>query len=343
MRPIPLPLLQGPFTPATAREHGVGEKMLRGQRFTRVLPGVWRASEHAMTRADEITAAQLALPERARLSHRTRIEHLGYDARARGTLHFTIAGDLHLDLPGIMLHRTAVLPPCDDVGVHPAAAFIQACAEETLIEAVRLGDYLLTGGHMDPLAVTETVAAQPWRPGTRQALSILPLLDGRVRSPRESDTRMWLVAAGLPRPQCNVAVFEGGRRLGEVDLWLPQWRHAIEVEGHQHFDEARQVERDVHRYGGFRAHDISYTQVTGAMSTAPVAVVMQIDTALRSRGYDGPAPVFGDHWQDLWRPIRSRGLRWAGDSASTQTHQTDAHSPPPPPPPLSGDWAGSAG
>ena len=334
MRPIPPELQSGPFTIEFARAHDVSEKMLRGSRFTRVLPRVWRTTDHVMTRADEIQAARLALPTRARLSHQTRIEALGYDPAATGPLHFTIAGDHHLVLPGIVLHRTEALPPSTAEGVHPAAAFIQACATETLSRAVRLGDFLLTQAHMSREEVVEIARLHPWRPGARPATSILHLLDDSVRSPRESDTRLWLVAAGLPRPQCNARVPLGERRAATIDLWLPQWKHAIEVEGRQHFDDPAQVESDVHRYAGFRAFDISYTQVTGAMARQPITVVMHIHDALVARGYDGPPPRFEERWRDLGHPIPSAGLRWGGDSASVSALRPDAHSPLPRRPPV---------
>lgn len=311
MKPIPDALLHGPFTPTFAREHGVSEKMLRGKRFTRILPGVWRSTDHVMSRADEVEAARLALPDRARLSHRTRIEQLGHDPRAAGPIHFTIAGDHHLVLTNIVLHRTEVMPPSDRDGVHPAAAFIQICAAETLLEVVRVGDFLLSNGHMTKEDVVAFARLHPWRPGARQARAVLPLLDDSVRSPRESDTRLWMLAAGLPRPACNAVVpFLGGRTV-TVDLWLAAWEHAIEVEGVQHFNDPAQVESDVHRYAGFRSLGISYTQVTGAMATQPIAVVMLIHDALVARGYTGPAPVFESAWRDVWRTVPSRGLRWA--------------------------------
>lgn len=316
VKPIPPELQHGPFTPAFAREHGVSEKMLRGKRFLRILPGVWRAADHAMSRDDDVDAARLALPARARLSHRTRIEQLGYDTRAAGPIHLAIAGDHHLSLPNIVLHRTEMLPPSTDDGVHPAAAWIQVCASATLAEAVRLGDFLLSNRHMTREDVVDIARLHPWRPGARQSVAVLPLLDEPVRSPRESDTRIWLVAAGLPRPESNAEVPFVGRRSVRVDLWLERWRHAIEVEGRQHFEDPAQVESDVHRYAGYRDLGISYTQVTGAMARQPIAVVMHIHEALVARGYDGPEPVFDDRWRALAHPIPSRGLRWAGDSAS---------------------------
>ena len=122
---IPDELSTGPFTAEAARSLGVSEKVLRGKRFRRIFPRVWVCADHTMSQLDWISAASMAMPERAQVSHITRIQAAGLDIGSRRPLHFTVAGDLHIDLDEIFLHRTEVLPPLDGVGVTPAAAFIQ--------------------------------------------------------------------------------------------------------------------------------------------------------------------------------------------------------------------------
>ncbi|HWV26966.1 MAG TPA: hypothetical protein VNZ66_07055, partial [Aeromicrobium sp.] len=59
--------------------------------------------------------------------------------------------------------------------------------------------------------------------------------------------------------------------------------------------------------GGTVASDVlhqHYLQVTQAMLSRPRALVVTIDSALRKRGYDGPAPRFGREWTALFESIR---------------------------------------
>lgn len=192
--------------------------MLRGSTWHRLFPRVWVRADHSMSDADWITAASLALPGRAHLSHLTRIRALGLDHGPLRPFHFTVSGDLHLALPDVFLHRTEALPPTDDVGVTPAAAFVQFCATARVIDAIVVGDWLLNQRRMSVPEVAELAFHDSWRPGARQALRVLPALDAASRSPKESECRAIVVFAGLPPPESNVPLIVGGRRLGCVAL-----------------------------------------------------------------------------------------------------------------------------
>lgn len=246
------------------------------------------------------------MPGQARLSHESRIELLGYPGRtASGPVHFTVAGDLHLDLDGIFLHRTEVLPPCDDDGVRPGAALVQMSAESTLLELVKVGDWLMRHGHVTREEISEVARLHPWRPGARGVREVLPLLDDNAWSLGESEVRARLEAAGLPRAATNVPLYDGSIHLGTADLWLPQWRLAIEVEGQQHFEDPLQVEYDVHRYAGYRRAGIDYLQITKALRRQPRAMVNTVHRELVRLGYVGPAPRFGRRWHALSLPPRA--------------------------------------
>ncbi|WP_293787803.1 hypothetical protein [uncultured Aeromicrobium sp.] len=303
-RPIPESLSNGPFTARQARESGVTEKMLRGKRFVRLLPRVWAVAGQPLTHRQWLDAARLALPERAKLSHLSRIHYLGLELGSREPFHFTVSGDLHLDLPKIFLHRTQVMPPVDDVGVTPAVAFIQACASERLIDLIVIGDWLL---HRELMTVEEVlwlVREQPWRPGAGQAGRVVPWLDGRSASPKESEVRTRLVFAGLPCPEPNAPVYDGDRLVGIVDLLYRAWWLALEYEGRQHALDTTQFGRDIERYFEFRALSLAYLQITASMVARPRALVTRVHHLLLERGDDGPAPVFGDRWASLFRLVR---------------------------------------
>jgi len=303
---IPAALRHNPFHVYEARLCGLSERQLRGKSWRRLFPRVWVHVDHDMTQIDWIAAATLAMPERAQLSHLTRIQALGLDFGPRRPFHFTVAGDLHLDLDEIFLHRTEVLPSLDDVGVTPGAAFIQYCAVARMIDAIKVGDWLLHHRHMTALEVAELARRDRWRPGSLQVRRVLPHLDAASRSLKESESRAVVAFSGLPVPEVNADLVVNGRRLGCVDLLFRLWMLVLEYEGRQHAETAEQFGIDIARYAGFRDEHVAYLQITNEMLKQPRALVLRIHHMLVDRGYDGPAPVFGARWRSLFEPIATR-------------------------------------
>lgn len=310
---VPDPLRHRPFHRDEAVALGLSSRMLNGSAWTRLHPRVWVHRDHQMTHRDTIAAADLAMPRRAQLSHVSRIQALGLDIGERAPIHFTVSGDLHLAIDDIFLHRTEVLPPLDDVGVTPAAAFIQFCASATVLDAIIAGDWLLHRRHMSTIEVSELAARDRWRPGARQARAMLRHLDAASRSPKESELRAVIAFSGLPVPEVNADVEHGGRRIAIVDLLYRIWRLVLEYEGRQHALDAQQFGIDITRYAGLREASYEYLQVTHEMLEQSRALVLKVHQMLRQRGYDGPAPAFGKRWSSLFEPIGARpSLRAVG-------------------------------
>lgn len=303
---IPDQLRHGPFRASTAARLGVSERMLRGLQWRRIHPRVWVHRDHVMTHLDSIAAAALAMPDRAQLSHVSRLQLLGLDVGAHLPVHFSVAGDLHIALDDIFLHRTEVLPPLDSHGVTPASAFVQHCATATALEAIVAGDWLLHHRHVSMAEIAELAARDDWRPGARQARRILCELNPRSRSPQESRLRAVLEYSGLPQAEINADVFGDGQRLAIVDLLLRAWRLVLEYEGRQHALDPNQFAHDIKRYARLREAGFEYVQITHEMLEQPRALVLQIHQILVRRGYSGPPPVFGRRWDSLFEPIRVR-------------------------------------
>lgn len=280
--------------------------MLRGKAWRRLHPRVWVHADHVMSHLDSISAARLAMPDAACLSHVSRLQYLGLDWGPHLPIHFTIPRDHHIALPDIFLHRTEVLPPVDDVGVVPAAAFIQYCADAELLDAVVVGDWLLHRHHATRADIAELAALHDWRPGARQAASVLHRLDGAARSPKESQVRAIMRSAGLPEPAVNAAVHHGSDQIAIVDLLLGEWRLALEYEGRQHALDTRQFQVDIVRYARLREAGYEYVQITQPMLNSPRALVTHIHQVLVRRGYGGPPPRFGRAWHALFEPIAVR-------------------------------------
>lgn len=274
--------------------------MLQGKRFVRVHPNVWRLRDHEMTEADWVAAATMALPDRAHLTGISRLQQLGLDYGPKRPLRFVIQGDHHLDIDDIFLHRTKQLPPTDEVGVTVPAAFIAYCAGARVIDAIKVGDWLLNRGHMNIESVRALALSGLWRAGAHEAVWLLDHLDERCCSLKESETRAILVFAGLDRPAVNVPLDVGEEVVVIGDLVYQRWRLAVEYEGAHHQQDRGQYVADLDRYALFRAADIAYVQVTHEKLNHAKTLVGEVYRALLARGYDGPPPEFGERWRMLF-------------------------------------------
>ncbi len=125
--------------------------------------------------------------------------------------------------------------------------------------------------------------------GVPQARAALLLADENSWSPQETGLRMvWVVDAGLPRPLCNVPVFDlAGRHLGTPDLFDPQAGVVGEYDGGLHLA-GRQRRRDVAREHRFRSHGLEYFSVVGGELWRPEVVAERILDARRRARWDAP-------------------------------------------------------
>lgn len=286
----------GPFDRAQGRALGITSRMLQGPRFERVHPRVWKPAGHVMTDRDWLHAAQLALPDSARITGITRLQELGLDYGPRRPFRFVIDRDVHRVVDGVFLHRTKRMPPLDEVGVCVEAAYLSYCSLTRVLDAIKVGDWLLHRGQMDLRRLEAMAVAEPWRAGAQEVMWVLPHLEPGSRSLKESETRAVLEFGGLPRPETNVelGLDEDVRVLG--DLVYRPWRVAVEYEGMHHQTDRDQYSADIDRYALFRAHGVSYVQVTTEKLDRPRTLVLQVHDELRRAGYDGPPPRFGERW-----------------------------------------------
>ena len=306
MKEIPTELMTGPFTRARAGSLGVTSRMLDGARFVRIHPRVWRHRDHTLTEAEKIEAASLALPASARLTGLTRIQQLGLDFGPRRPLHFVVEGELHLALDGIFLHRTVALPPLEDDQITPAAAYLAFCVRARIIDAIKVGSWLLAERHTTKAAILDLATGQPWRDGAAGALWTLEHLSGRSASMKESELLALVTFAGLPTPEVNVRPAADLAVIG--DLVYRRWGVVVEYEGRQHQLDRGQYVRDIGRYSWMRDHGLAYVQVTHELISTPRLAVGAVYRALASRGYDGPPPQFDKRWRGLFDALSRQVL-----------------------------------
>lgn len=304
MRPVPDVLSTRPFTRAEALALGVTSRMLDGARFARVFECVWRTSDLELTDEHLLAAARLALPDHACLTGITRIQQLGLDFGPRRPLHFVVHGDLHLVLPGVFLHRTVLLAPSADGSVCVAAAYLSYCATARLIDAIKVGDWLLAHRHTTIDDIQDLALSAPWRDGAPEAYWTCDFLDTRSASLKESETRSVLEFAGL-RPLGVNAVVPGLPVEVFSDLVYDDPLGVVEYEGEQHQRDRSQYTGDIDRYALFRRYDVPYVQATKEKLGSARSLVREVHRMLVDAGYEGPAPEFGLRWRQLFGTARA--------------------------------------
>ncbi|MFC4137596.1 MULTISPECIES: endonuclease domain-containing protein [unclassified Microbacterium] len=142
--------------------------------------------------------------------------------------------------------------------VDPIAAVFSTAPELTVVQIVTALDAILTtcgnypGLHTQKPLVTITEIERrllEWAgfTGCGKVRSALPLARLGVESPKETETRLLLVHAGLPEPVVQHEVRDCGRFIARVDLAYPALGIAIEYEGDGHRTSKDQWRADIRR------------------------------------------------------------------------------------------------
>ncbi len=142
--------------------------------------------------------------------------------------------------------------------VDAIAAFFSTAAELDLGHAIAVADALLTTaddypglGPGRPLATRESIARRlaEWGrfPGSATVREALKHAREKVESPKETETRLLLVNAGMHEPEIQFEVRVGRRLIARTDLAYPELKIAIEYEGDGHRRSKEQWRVDIRR------------------------------------------------------------------------------------------------
>ncbi len=252
MDPIPAELVVGAHPSRRLAAAGISSTELRGALWDQVLPGRWAfaATDARHPRQRALVAASVVPPDGA-VGGWAAAHLLGARALDGSTPDPDVDQPVLLCLqrraqrpwwPGIRPFRSD-LAPGDVVEVDGAqvtspvrTAFDLARLAPSLVEAVVALDAVLAALDVDLRAIEAYARARPrWR-GRPRARAALDLADGRSASPQETRLRMlWVLEAGLPRPEPNQAVRDRrGHLLGEVDLLDVETGLVAEYDGAHH-------------------------------------------------------------------------------------------------------------
>ncbi len=243
-------------------------------------------------------AALLIAPSGARLSHVTALRLAGaevpFELMDDDVVHLEVDHpDSRTRARGIVGHRRVTSRPRQLAmvrglpSVAPAAAWAQMARVLTVRDLVAVGDALIR--RKSPIT---TIAAllgtarmlDARAPGSRAIGEALSIIKARTDSCMESYVRWELVTAGLPCPEVNIAVRQGGRLIAMPDMSYPELKIAIEYDGDVHRTDRRTWRRDVARRQALEA--LGWRMVTATADDAlrqPARLIGWVLEARRSQ------------------------------------------------------------
>ncbi|WP_230104024.1 DUF559 domain-containing protein [Microbacterium sp. Bi121] len=178
--------------------------------------------------------------------------------------------------------------------VDPVAALFTCASTLTVQQAVTIIDALLTTasnypglGPGRPMSTRDEIARRLdewWRfPGSTTIRTALRQARERVESPKETETRLLLIASGLPEPVVQQEVRAGGVLLGRIDLAYPELKVAIEYEGDGHRTDKEQWRKDIQRQRHLESEGWIVIRLTQADLDAREPMIASIRRAIIAR------------------------------------------------------------
>ena len=243
-------------------------------RLHRVHQGVYAVGHRKLSRQGHRMAAVLAYGPDAVLSHRSAAAHWGIGS---ASYKFDVTTPQSKRSRKTIRAHTARLHPeerttHDGIPITSVARTVLDLAAQLSKESLtRLVEEADRKERFDLRALDRAMARRPRAPGTVRLRAVLAAYRGTpdTRSKLERDFRALVQRAGLPEPQFNVVV--AGLT---VDVWWPQWRLVVELDGEPYHDNPSAFETDRIRDATLQKHDIRVLRVTGdRMDNAPGAVV----------------------------------------------------------------------
>lgn len=298
-RQLPPSLRSRPFTRADAAREQIGRGVLRGNGVTTLVAGVYLAADVEPTLARRLSAYLTVLPPGTAVDSVTALRVWGVEIGPLLPYRFVTTAAYQSTRPTIRVRRVAELPTRRGSVVSPVPALVAAKTELELLDLVVAGDWLVRIKRATLDDVREGLTSATGR-DCRRARRAGELVRAGAESPRESRLRLAIVLAGLPEPVCNVDLGDDYFFIGRVDLYLPEWNVAVEYEGDQHRTDPRVFGHDLERCEQLAASGVLVVRVSKTHLRRPRDVIARIHAALVSRGYRGPAPVFGAEWRAVF-------------------------------------------
>lgn len=297
--PLPGPLLGTSFTVSSARDGGVSRSRLRAGDLTAPFHGVRSHSLNPGTFADRCHACQQRMHPEQFFSHTTAARLFGLPlphTLRDSTLEITsLTPRRPMRAEGVRGHEMSasdehVIWVVDGLRtVDPVSAWLQLAPQLDVRALVVAGDALMRRHrpYASPALVAHRVRSNRGQRGQRKLIQALDLMRANTDSPRETELRLDILAAGLPEPEANPAIYAAdGRFIAYGDLTYPEYKVLVEYDGEQHRTSDQQFARDVARLNELIAEGWIVIRVTKAHWARRHEVsIPKVRRALISRGW----------------------------------------------------------
>lgn len=305
---MPLDLTR-PFLRQDGLRAGLTKHQLDGSTFHSVFGSVRLAADVPLSTEMLGRCAQLIVP-RCAASHSTAARIWDGVVPEDTTTHVTVpAATDRRSRPGLTCHvnGAALVSSRNDLRLTtPTQTFLDLADTLGLLDLTVLGDSMV---HRERLSLDQLDAAcGPHTPRVaRRAIEAAALVRVGAESPMETRTRLVLVLAGLPEPVLQHVVGDERHRF-RLDLAYPELKVAVEYDGRQHADDARQWAHDLGRREWLDDHGWRLVVVRSQdVFVTPWATVHRVGRVLSARGYAKPLPdtapaLFAQHFPGQpWR------------------------------------------
>lgn len=282
---------------------------LRGPRFRRLHQGVYAPADREPTLAERAAAALLVLPRDGVITGVTALHLHGVEIGTAEPIRVATATAGQSRRQGVRLTRVVRLPDAHGRIARPLPAWLRACTEFDLVQAVAAADWLIRLRRTTPAELCDAADSATTR-SCRLARRAAELTRDEVDSPRETELRLLMVLAGLPEPRCNPRIGSEHEPIGRMDLVLDPYRIITEYDGEQHRTDPWQWSRDIARHEAAVNAGYHVIRVTAGRMLQPREIVETVYARLTERGYAGPPPRFSAEWIALFENGGFSPGRW---------------------------------
>lgn len=300
-RPLPARLAARPFTVAEASDAGVHPDRLRARDLDRSVHGARMPLDPSLRerclalvsvcRADAVVCGPTAailhrMPVPHRFAMTTSPVHFAVPPAAPAIRRAGVSGR-RLDIADQDVTAIEAIPVTT-----LERTWCDLAAQLSLPELVAAADALLRARRTDMVRLEAAVDRHPDHRRRPRLTTALALVDPASESPMESELRVLVVLAGLPRPEANAEVRDrDGRFVARVGLLFRQYGEVLEYHGDHHRTDLHQWRRDRTREAELESLGLHVMEVTAVDLRDPDALLDRIARNLIRRGWDGKRSV----------------------------------------------------